>query len=95
MSHLLDEQRLAFSELASREGISASTVWRWCLKGCRGITLESFAIGGRRYTTVEAFSRFVDQTTVAATGQAIRRRTAPQRAAAIRQAETELAAAGI
>jgi len=38
--------------------------------GARGVKLESFSIGGRRYTTLEAFVRFVEATTAAAAGDA-------------------------
>ena len=96
MSHLLDEQRLSLSALAARESVNVSTVWRWCLRGCRGAKLESFAVGGRRFTTSEAFARFVAASTAAAKGgQPISKRTTRQREAAIRSAETELNKAGI
>lgn len=38
--------------------VNLSTVWRWCLKGVRGRRLESVAVGGRRYTSREALTRF-------------------------------------
>jgi hypothetical protein len=38
---------------------SAATMWRWALRGVDGVKLESFKIGGRRYTTAEALDRFV------------------------------------
>jgi hypothetical protein len=34
-------------------------MWRWALRGVDGVKLESFKIGGRRYTTAEALDRFV------------------------------------
>ena len=40
--------------------VSMPTVWRWMLKGTRGVVLESIRIGGRRYTSVEACSRFIE-----------------------------------
>lgn len=95
MSHLLDEQRLSLSALAARESVNVSTVWRWCLRGCRGAKLESFAIGGRRYTSGEAFSRFIEQINSVAASPSIPKRTARQRSAAIRQSEQELRDAGI
>ena len=52
-------------------------------------------VGGRRYTTNEAFVRFVEQTTLAANGESPRTRTNRQREAAIRRAERELDALGI
>ena len=36
-----------------------STVWRWISKGVDGVTLESVRVGGLRYTTKEAISRFI------------------------------------
>jgi hypothetical protein len=38
---------------------SPATMWRWALKGVDGVKLETFKIGGRRYTTAEALDRFV------------------------------------
>ena len=37
-----------------------STLWRWCLKGCKGVTLESICIGGKRFVTVAAIEVFVE-----------------------------------
>lgn len=36
-----------------------STIYRWATKGVRGHVLESFLVGGIRYTTHEALERFV------------------------------------
>jgi hypothetical protein len=38
---------------------SPATMWRWAVKGVDGVKLETFKIGGRRYTTAEALDRFV------------------------------------
>jgi hypothetical protein len=49
---------------------ATSTAWRWVLRGVRGgIRLESFCIGGTRYTTPDMVQRFIDRTsnTIAAT----------------------------
>ena len=43
-----------------------STVLRWCTRGVRGIQLESWMVGGRRLTSVQAVRRFVDAQTAAA-----------------------------
>jgi len=40
--------------------VSLPTLWRWMLKGTRGVVLESIRIGGRRYTSKEACLRFVE-----------------------------------
>jgi hypothetical protein len=98
MSHLLDEQRLSLAALARREGVAVSTIWRWTLRGCRGVKLESFSIGAKRFTTAEAFGRFVAATTAIAQGDPApspTARTDRQREAAIRSAEAELAEAGV
>jgi len=38
----------------------ASTLWRWCLKGCKGLKLESICIGGKRFVTAAAIERFIE-----------------------------------
>ena len=88
---LLSEQRLTLNQLAKDEGVNPSTVWRWSLRGVRGVKLETFSVGARRFTTTEAFGRFVDGTTAAAQGEQPQARTNRQRDAAIAQAEAELA----
>jgi hypothetical protein len=37
-----------------------STLWRWCLKGCKGAKLESICIGGKRFVTATAIERFIE-----------------------------------
>jgi len=91
---LLEEQRLSLTALAREQGVSVPTVWRWTQRGIRGVLLETFHLGGRRYTTSEAFTRWVEATQVAQPG-AMRPRTARQREMAIQRAEAELDAAGI
>jgi hypothetical protein len=95
MKNLLEEQRLTLTELARKERVNVSTVWRWTLRGVRGIKLESFSVGARRFTTAEAFIRFVDATTAAAKGGIAPARTRHQRAADISRAERELQSHGI
>jgi hypothetical protein len=71
---------------------SLCTIWRWRLRGVRGRRLESVVIGGTPYTSVEALERFArhqggtDAPTI---------RTPAARERAIRQAERELADAGV
>jgi Protein of unknown function (DUF1580) len=62
MFELLNETRVSFPKQAQEEGVHVSTVWRWALRGVKGHRLESFSLGGRRYTTREAFARFVAAT---------------------------------
>jgi len=40
-----------------------STLWRWCLKGCRGVQLKSICIGGKRFVTPSAIRSFIDNST--------------------------------
>lgn len=73
---LLRETRIALGLLAREQCVSVTTSWRWCLRGIKGHVLESFTVGGRRYTTREAFARWVALTNgePAARGQTPRRR---------------------
>lgn len=64
---LLSEHRLTFRDLASRSNVNLSTVWRWATRGVRGVVLESLRIGGKRFTTEEAFVRFANALTRAST----------------------------
>ena len=41
--------------------VHVSAVYRWLLRGIRGIRLESLKIGGTTYTSKEALQRFADQ----------------------------------
>ena len=84
---LADETRISFSALASRESVNVSTVWRWCLRGVRGIRLESISVGGRKYTSVAAFLRW----SARVNNQPVPSRTASQRTAALEQADRDLA----
>lgn len=54
-----------------------STIWRWAVKGCRGVKLETYVFPGRRLTTVEALDRFRERTELAATGSSPARGSAP------------------
>lgn len=40
-----------------------STLYRWTLKGCRGVVLESLQAGGTRVTSREALARFCQRLT--------------------------------
>ena len=98
MCEMLSEKRLTLNQLAHREKVNPSTVWRWAQRGVRGCVLETFSIGGRRFTTEEAFERFVAETTAVAKGQVKplpKSRTPRQRRLAIERAERELDEAGI
>jgi hypothetical protein len=71
---------------------SLCTLWRWRLKGVRGRKLESVVIGGTPYTSLEALERFAQHQ---GGTEAPTIRTSAARERAIRQAEQELADAGI
>lgn len=59
---LIAESRIPLHQLAQEQSVSLSTCWRWCHRGIRGHVLESINIGGRKFTTREAFARFVVRT---------------------------------
>ena len=97
MHNLLSERRIPLAALGREENVAPSTTWRWVLNGVRGVKLESFSVGAKRYTTREAFARFVEATSAAAAHGPMPSvaRTPSQREAAIRRAEKELAKEGI
>lgn len=39
--------------------VAPETAWRWTLRGVRGVKLQSFVVGGRRFTTRDACDRFL------------------------------------
>jgi hypothetical protein len=79
----------------SGRGVNISTVWRWALKGSRGVKLETAFVGGIRMTSREALQRFYERVTAVANGEATPTTTRKARAKQIEQAERELEAAGI
>lgn len=73
-----------------------STLWRWRMRGVRGIRLETILIGGRRFTSREAIERFVAAiNTDFACGETLPRRTRKQRQLAIECAKRQLDEWGI
>lgn len=47
---ILSDARLTMAETARAcGGVAVSTVWRWTLKGVRGVRLRTVHLGGRRY----------------------------------------------
>lgn len=68
------------------------SVWRYVLKGINGARLETFKVGNKRFTSVEAIRRFVDgctnPTATAPTSSSARRQRE------IAKAEAELTEAG-
>jgi hypothetical protein len=57
---ILREKRISLAALAEREGFRIATIFNWADTGSRGVKLESFCIGKRRFTSEEAFDRFVE-----------------------------------
>lgn len=86
---LLSEQRLTLSDLAKQESVNMSTCWRWSLRGVRGVKLKTFSVGARRFTTREAFARFVEATTAVANGESATPRSETNRQTAARATRTE------
>ena len=41
------------------KAVSISTLWRWANTGARGQVLDTVLIGGQRYSSPQAFRRFV------------------------------------
>jgi hypothetical protein len=89
---LISEKLISFREAVKvlPDRPHPSTMWRWCLRGVRGIRLESWVVGGRRYTTADAIARFIAATTAAANGERPASRTSRQREEAIDRADEEL-----
>lgn len=73
---------------------SVRTVWRWTTHGCRGATLETLLIGGRRFTSTEAIARFLHAIN-APGAKRISPSTTAKRQREIEQAERELSEAGL
>ena len=87
MTALLSEPRISLNALARREGVHLSTCWRWCLRGCKGHKLESFNVGGKKFTTLPAYERWLAKINGAKMSAA---QTPRQRDRAIDAAEREL-----
>ncbi len=68
MVALLTERRISLTKLAQREGVAASTVWRWAKRGIGGTKLATIRVGGRDHTTDSLWEEFVRATTAAANG---------------------------
>jgi hypothetical protein len=76
--------KLTLNAAAERLNISLASLWRYTLRGCRGVKLSTLNIGGRRYTTEAALLDFVRATTAAANGE----QSPPTPATAARQRKT-------
>lgn len=92
---LLHETRLPVNKLSKRLGVNNSTLYRWWRRGLKGVHLETFVEAGTRYTTEEAYERFVERHNSIIDGKGSEAKPSVQRQASISQAERELASAGI
>lgn len=88
------ENPLSATEAAKGRPFSASTVTRWMAVGVAGgLKLESVKLGGRRYTSTEALTRFFDRTTNPNGDHGAR--SSVQRSRADRRAAGELSKLGV
>lgn len=92
---LTESPRRTLTEAARRENKAPSTIWRWALKGCRGVKLETFLHGGTRCTTDPALRRFFDAINGASSLSTSPIVPSGSRQAEIAAAERELADAGV
>lgn len=83
-NQLLQETRLSLTTLAHEQHVSVPTAWRWAQRGNRGHVLETFSIGGRKFTTREAFQRWIARIN---SGRLVLAQTAASRARSIQRAE--------
>ena len=86
------DARSAFPGIDRR--LSLATLHRWRLNGVRGVKLETVLIGGLRYTSREAISRFI-QAQNADDTTAVPAITASQRRKQSESARTELERIGV
>jgi hypothetical protein len=84
-------ERRSLAEVAQGAGTHVSTVWRWALRGVRGIKLETVVVGGRRYVTSEAWATFLERLNKRGAAQA----TINASAQHMTTSEQELDAAGL
>jgi hypothetical protein len=75
--------------------VNTSTLWRWALRGLRGVRLETLAIGGTTFTSTRALQQFFERSKAAAQGLNYPVTTPAIRRKAMEAAEAELAKDGI
>jgi hypothetical protein len=89
---LFTEDRISLTALAGELDVSTSTCWRWTQRGIRGHRLECFSLGGRRYTTRQALSRFLTRING---GEAVDKKPPPSRKRQIAAAEKRAQQMGV
>src|SRR5262245_5909542 len=86
------EQLVTFSQachvIPGRPHISQ--IYRWSLRGLRGMRLEWVQVGGRRFTSHEALQRFFNSLTEQRTGEAIPTSSGKARQAQVQRVIQEL-----
>lgn len=89
---LLEENRISLTQLAQEQHVSVPTAWRWSTAGSNGHVLPTFRLGKKRFTTREAFARWVARIngTKLSAGRQSKKRNAE-----IRAAEARVASAGV
>lgn len=92
---LLQEERLALGRAARDCNVHIATIGRWCQRGIRSVVLESYLLGGRRYTTRQALTRFVERRSSIGTRVQPGASALRSREAAVKQAERELREEGL
>lgn len=102
LEQLAEEELQPLSNLArevvNREGskgVNVATLWRWTMRGCKGIKLESLMCGGVRMSSKPALSRFFAKLTALANGETAPIVSTKGRERAIREANEALDRAGI
>ncbi len=79
--------------------VHVSTLWRWAMRGLRGIRLETVLVGGARVTSADALRRFFANTGTSPMGPPSNtttlRNSARSRENASARAEKQLEADGI
>ena len=93
MSSVLEQELISLKQackiIPTRPHVA--TIWRWVERGCRGHKLESWLVGGQRFTSTAALETFFAKIN----GKSQTTSTAKQREKAISQAEKELADLGL
>ena len=94
---LATETPVPFNEARFPGDPHISTRHRWRLRGVRGVKLETFLCGGRRFTTNEAIGRFIAHLNGSSdpVAPAPSRATSPGQRLRIEAAKAELRAAGV
>ncbi|HMO13032.1 MAG TPA: DUF1580 domain-containing protein [Pirellulaceae bacterium] len=94
MSSILDQELLSIKQAAKLipSKPHAATLFRWMTKGSRGHKLQSWLVGGQRFTTALAIEEFIGKLSG---GSAPSGQPSKSRQRAIEQAEKELSELGL